>query len=72
MTHTVYEPHERPEIEVLVEGAWHYGELRMWIQHRDGSWSANVMWERAHGENRLDALPAEKVRLLAEPGAGEQ
>jgi hypothetical protein len=37
MTQTVYPPADRPEVEVLVEGTWHYGELRMWTQHRDGS-----------------------------------
>ena len=65
MSQTVYSPADRPEVEVLVEGTWHYGELRMWTQHRDGSWSANVMWTRAHGENRLDTFPAENVRPLA-------
>ena len=51
---------------MLVEGAWHHGELRMWTQHGDGSWSANVMWSRAYGENRLDILPAENVRPMTD------
>ena len=29
MSH-VYPPAERPEVQLLVEGTWHYGELRMW------------------------------------------
>ncbi len=52
-------PADRPEVEVLVDGTWHYGELRMWTQHDDESWSANVVWSRAHGANRLDTFLAE-------------
>ncbi len=61
MTNTVYSPADRPEVEVLVDGAWFYGELRMWTQHRDGSWWANVMWSSAVAENRLDTFNAEDV-----------
>ena len=43
----------------------------MWPKHDDGSWSANGMWSRTHGENRLDTFLAERVRPLtkANPGA---
>ena len=37
MRHTVYRPDERPEVEVLVDGAWFYGELSMWTDNRDGT-----------------------------------
>lgn len=30
LTHTVYPPADRPEVEVLVDGVRHHGELRMW------------------------------------------
>jgi hypothetical protein len=62
MQHTVYRPHERPEVEVLVNGAWHYGELRMWTRHDDRSWSAQVTWSRAAGENLIGTFPAAMVR----------
>jgi hypothetical protein len=65
MSH-VYPPADRPEVEVLVDGTWYPGELRMWTQGEDGSWSANVMWSRASGENRLDTFPSDNVRPLAE------
>ena len=69
--HSVYRPHERPEVELLVAGDWYYGEGRMRSQSEDGAWSANVMWSRAAGENRLGTFPAESVRPLASvrPGA---
>ena len=65
MSH-VYPPADRPEVEVLVDGTWHYGELRMWRRSEEGSWLANVRWTRAQGENRLDTFPAEKVRPLTD------
>ena len=49
---------------MLVEGARHCGELRMWTQFEHGSWSANVMWTPPHGEHRLDIFAAETVRPL--------
>ena len=66
MSPTVYSPADRPEVEVLVEGAWYTSELRMWTQSKDGSWFANVTWSRAHGENRIDIFPAERVRPRAD------
>lgn len=60
-----YRPDERPEVEVLVDGVWFPGELRMWFQHEDGSWRENVMWSRVPGENRLDNVPAERVGPMA-------
>ena len=63
--HIVYQPHERSEVEVLVDGAWHYGELRMWTHERDGSWSAQVTWTRTSGEQFIDTFEADDVRPLA-------
>ena len=59
-------PAERPEVEGLVDGVWYPGELRMWTKARDGSWSANVMWSRVSGENRLDTVPADHVRPVTD------
>jgi hypothetical protein len=59
--YTVYKPHERPEVEVLVAGTWHYGELRIWTHNRDGSWSAQVTGSRAVGENLIDTFRADDV-----------
>ena len=60
----VYRLADRPQIELLVDDTWYPGELRMWTQARDGSWSANVMWSRVSGENRIDTFPADHVRPL--------
>ncbi|WP_067428588.1 hypothetical protein [Nocardioides jensenii] len=57
----VYPIPDRPECEVLVDGGWWFGEVRMWTQDDDGSWSANVSWTR-NTETRLDAVPAARVR----------
>ena len=65
MRYTVYKAYERPEVEVLVDGAWFYGELRMWTHDRDGSWSAQVTWTRAAGEHLIDTFAAADVRPLA-------
>ena len=35
-THRVYRPDERPDIEVLVDGVWCEGELRMWTRAARG------------------------------------
>jgi len=65
MIHTVYMPHERPEVEVLVDSRWHYGELRMWTRNKDGAWSAQVTWSRAVGQNLIDTFTAGDVRPYA-------
>ena len=39
-THHVPKPGERPDVEVLVDETWCAGELRMWTQDDDGSWTA--------------------------------
>ena len=62
MSRQVYSPADRPEVEVLIDGVWYPGELCMWTQASDGSWSADVMWSRVSGENRNDTFPADHVR----------
>jgi hypothetical protein len=34
-----------PDVEVLIDGAWCQGELRMWTQHDDGTWTAQVQYQ---------------------------
>jgi hypothetical protein len=60
--HTYCTP-DRPDVEVLVDGAWHTGMLREWRQHEDLRWWANVQWSAAPGQSsRLDTFPADRVR----------
>ena len=58
---------DRPDVEVRVGGIWHYGQLRMWKRHDDGTWSAQVTWRRAPGENLIDTYPAGLVRQYQVP-----
>ena len=58
-----YRPHERPDIEVLIDGHWCKGELRQWSQDGDGQWSAQVNWRRMAGETFIDKFPADRIRL---------
>lgn len=62
-THHVPTPGDRPDVEVLVDDTWHPGELRMWTQHDDGAWTAQVQW-RPDGQNsrRIDTFPRDQVR----------
>ncbi|HXH77339.1 hypothetical protein [Nocardioides sp.] len=59
---TTYSPDERPDVEVLVNGVWHPGELRAW-QRRDDGWWANVQWRPRAGETYIDTVPAIDVRV---------
>jgi len=66
--HIVYKPHERPDVEVLVDGVWFPGELRMWTQRDDGTWSADVRWSEGTGaSSRLDTFPADQIRPVLSP-----
>jgi hypothetical protein len=49
-THHIPKPHERPDVEVLVDGAWCRGEVRMQTQLEDGSWRLEVQY-RPPGEH---------------------
>ena len=60
---------DRPDVEVNVAGTCHYGQLRMWTRPADGTWSAQVTWRRATGENVIDAFPAGEVRPCDAPAA---
>lgn len=59
----IYEPADRPDVEVLVDGQWLIGELRMWKPDGEDDWIAQVQW-RPVGEHtrRIDDFPPAKVR----------
>jgi hypothetical protein len=61
MAEQVYDPHERPDVEVLVDGTWHPGELRGWWD-RDGERLVNVSWRAAVGTTYIDTVRADRVR----------
>jgi hypothetical protein len=65
--HRVYPPGERPDVEVLVDGTWCDGELRMWTRREDGWWG-NVSW-RPPGEHtrRHGTFLADQIREVVEP-----
>lgn len=58
----VPKPGDRPDVEVLVDDHWWPGELRMWTQHDDGTWTAQVQWRRRPADTHIDTFPAERVR----------
>lgn len=68
-----YEPGERPDIEVCIDGTWCEGELRMWRWREDRAptgWWASVQWRRGPGEGtHLDQVPARLVRLAYGDGS---
>ena len=59
----VYAAHERPDVEVLWEGAWCPGELRMQRRDETGQWLCQVQYRRP-GElsSHIDNFPASLVR----------
>lgn len=58
----VYEPLDRPDVEVLVDGEWHPGEARMRTTYRDGTHRYDIAWHK-EGQTFLDGFPSESVRL---------
>lgn len=59
----VPKPGDRPDVLVDVDGTWLPGELRMWVQADDDSWSAQVQW-RPVGTNsrRVDTFAQSAIR----------
>ena len=59
----VYLAHERPDVEVMWEGAWCPSDLRMQRQDRAGEWLCQVQYRRP-GElsSHIDTFPASQVR----------
>ncbi|MET1060843.1 MAG: hypothetical protein ABWX84_14680 [Nocardioides sp.] len=62
--HIVYKPADRPEREALVDGRWVPAEIRMWTQHDDETWSADVGYSMAPAENRIGTFTADRLRAL--------
>src|SRR4051794_14486661 len=59
----VCKPHERPGVEVLVDGPAHSGELRgTWW--RNGAELCNVSWRERAGMTHLDTVTADRVTLI--------
>jgi len=59
----VYDPWDRPDVEVLVDGQWCPGELRAWFPDEvTGSWRANVSWRREYGRTFIETVVADRVR----------
>jgi hypothetical protein len=56
-----YKPHERPEVEVLVNGVWRPGQLRATWRRR-GRRFCSVSWTEGPGTTRSETLPAARVR----------
>jgi len=63
--HIVYKPAERPECKALVDGRWVPAEIRMWVQHDDGTWTADVGNATAPAENRIGTFSAAELRPVA-------
>ena len=62
-THHVPKRGELPDVEVLVEGVWCPGELRMWTQGDEGAWTAQVRYQPPAGGARvIGAFSADEVR----------
>jgi hypothetical protein len=59
-----YLAQDRPDGEVLWEGVWCPGEVRMKRQDQAGRWWCDVQYRRP-GElsSHIDGFPAERVRL---------
>lgn len=54
---------EEPDVQVLADGQWHPGELRMWEQHPDGTWWGHVVWHPiGRNKSRFQAFPADRIR----------
>lgn len=54
---------DRPDVEVLVDGQWRPGEVRMQTQLDDGTWELNVQWQPAGEQTRrIDTFTADHVR----------
>ena len=57
-------PLDWPDVEVLVDGGWRPGEVRMQTQIDDGTWELNVQWRAQEGEDHPPGstpFPAEQV-----------
>jgi hypothetical protein len=65
----VYTGHDMPEVEVLIDGVWYFGDLRAWTPVGETGWQATVSYNVSPGEWRVDQFPAERVRKAEEGGS---
>lgn len=61
----VYHPADRPDVEILHDGQWYAGELRMWTRTK-GGWAGQVQWHRGVGDTLIDTFPADQIRQAPE------
>jgi hypothetical protein len=62
-SHHVPKPGDRPDVEVVVDGVWCPGELRMWTQDADDNWTAQVQYRPPGSFSRvIGAFGADQVR----------
>ena len=64
----IYLPLERPDVEVLVDGAWYPGELRG-VWRRRGRRHYTVSFRRTPGLARLETVTGDRVRMPDPNGA---
>lgn len=57
----VYSPLERPDVEVLVDGTWWPGEVRMATELDDGTWTHNVQYRTDAGQF-VETVPDDRIR----------
>jgi hypothetical protein len=58
-----YGPHERPKVEVLVEGVWYPGRLRAWSRPSNGGpWWGNVIYRSAPGKRHVATVHQSRIR----------
>jgi hypothetical protein len=57
------------DVEVLVDGAWHYGILRQWRRVPDG-WIGFVRYSTEPGKGYVDWFPADRIRQAQEMAEG--
>ena len=67
MTRHTHKPADRPLCEALVDDRWVPGEVRMWVQAADGSWSADVGYSLERGSTRIGTFPADRLRAVGHP-----
>jgi hypothetical protein len=58
-----FPPGARPDVEVLVDGAWITGELRAWSKpFPTGSWWGNVSYRSAAGRELTTTVRRDRIR----------
>lgn len=61
-----YTPNDAPEVEVLVDGTWHFGALRQWQQVGE-RWQGTVSYNTGHGMNWIKQFDQDLIRPYEYP-----